>query len=167
MSLILEDGTIVPNANTFVNDAEFLAYAALRGFTIPSTASERAVFLILGMDYLFSKEIKLSGIRVSDDQELPYPREGACVRDQILPSTGPKSIPEGIKRAQIELAMQAAKMELLTNKVNQNIEEQKVGELQVKYFSGGSYLDVQTGRADAYLRPFMINGGSKNRMMRI
>ena len=41
MALIIEDGTIVTGANSFTTDAEFVAYAALRGLVIPATEAER------------------------------------------------------------------------------------------------------------------------------
>ena len=168
MSLIIEDGTIVDNANSLASDAEFVAYAALRGVTIPSTESARAVLLILAMDYLFNVEVRLSGIRVSDDQELPYPRVGACVRDQIIPSSGIKSIPKGIKNAQIELAMQAVKSDLLISETSNNLQSISVdGVVSESYYQGGSFSIVRTDKADAYLKPFMINGGSKRIMRRI
>jgi hypothetical protein len=166
--LIIEDGTIVANSNSFVTDAEFKAYAGIRNASIPATQPDREALLILAMDYLFNIEVRLSGIRVSDDQELPYPREGACVRDQILPSSGIKSIPKGIKNAQIELAMQAVKSDLLISETSNNLQSISIdGVISESYYQGGSYSIVRTDKADAYLKPFMINGGSKRIMRRI
>jgi len=168
MPLIIEDGSMVANANSFATDAEFLAYAALRGFTVPSTESERVALLIMAMDYLFNVESKLSGDRVSVDQELPYPRVGACAKNFIVPSTGAKSIPEDIKKAQIELAIQANTSDILISGTSNNLSSFNVdGVYSESYFSGGSISTVRADRANAYLKPYMINGGSKKLMRRV
>jgi hypothetical protein len=164
MPLIIEDGSIVPNANSFTTDAEFVAYADARGFTLPVDEGDRDSLQILAMDYLFSVEHKLDGCRVSIDQELMYPRRGACVNGFNIPSD---SIPNSIKNAQMELAYQASTSALLINATNQNIQREKLDTLEVAYFSGGSWEQVNTGRADAYLNPLYINGGNSNIMGRV
>lgn len=162
--LIIEDGSIVVNANSFATDIELKAYANIRGFAIPATQPAREALLIQAMDYLTSKESKLSGGRVNIDQELPFPRVGACAKGFNVLST---TIPNDIKKAQMELAIQANTSELIVNKTNKNIQKEKVDTLEISYFNGGSWSQVETGRADAYLKPFYINGGSNNEMGRV
>lgn len=162
--LIIEDGSIVANANSFATDAELKAYANIRGFVIPATQPAREALLVQAMDYLTSKESMLSGDRVNINQELPYPRIGACAKGFAIPST---AIPNDIKKAQMELAIQANTSELLVNNSNKNVQKEKVGTLEVSYFSGGSWSQVETGRADAYLKPFYVNGGNGNIMGRV
>jgi len=164
MVLIIEDGTIVTGANSFTTDVEFLAYADARGFTLPVDEDERNALQILAMDYLFSVECKLDGCRVSIEQELMYPRVGACVNGFNIPSN---SVPKNIKNAQMELAVQANTSELLINKTNQNIQSESIDTLSISYFSGGSWEQVNTGRADAYLKPLYENCGSGNIMGRV
>jgi len=165
--LIIETGAIIDNANSFATDAELKAYANLRGFAIPATQPAREALLIKAMDYLASKEASLSGSRVSIDQELAYPRKGAYAKGFNVPSTGASSIPKDIKKAQMELAIQASTSELLTNAVNQNVQFEKLDTLEVSYFNGGAWSQVQTGRADAYLKPYYVNSGSMNEMGRV
>ena len=162
--LIIEDGSIVAGANSFTTDAELQAYALARSLTLPATEAERDSLQVLAMDYLFSVEHKLKGCRVSIDQDLPYPRHGVCANGFNIPSD---SIPQGIKNAQMELAIQANSSELLINKTNQNIESEKVDVIEVSYFSGGSWETVNTGRANAYLTPYYIGGGNSNEMSRV
>ena len=52
MALIIEDGSIVEDANSFTTDAEFVAYADARGYTLPDTESVRDQLQIKAMDYL-------------------------------------------------------------------------------------------------------------------
>ena len=162
--LIIEDGSIVANANSFATDAELKAYANIRGFAIPATQPAREALLVQAMDYLASKESMLSGSRVNVDQELPYPRIGACAKGFDILKT---AIPNDLKKAQMELAIQANTSELLVNNSNKNIQKEKVDTLERTYFNGGSWSQVQTGRADAYLKQFYSNGGSSNMMGRV
>ena len=51
-SLIIEDGTNVANANTFI-DVEYLdSYATLRGLTVPIEDTDKEKFLVRAYDYL-------------------------------------------------------------------------------------------------------------------
>ena len=162
--LIIEDGSVVADANSFVTDEEFKKYANLRCMDVPATQPERESLLILAMDYLFSVEPKMQGCRVSIDQELPYPRSGVCANCFNIPSD---SIPKTLKNAQMELALQANTSDILISQSMQNVSKEKLGELEVEYFSGGSWSTVRTDRADAYLNPLLSNGGSNNIMTRV
>lgn len=164
MPLIIEDGSIVDNANSFTTDEEFTAYAEARGLELPVDEEERNALQILAMDYIFSVEVKLDGCRVSIEQETPYPRYGACAYEFNIPSD---SVPVGIKKAQMELGLQAFTSELLINKTNKNIQSESLDTMSISYFSGGSWEQVNTGRADAYLKPLYTNGGSNNIMGRV
>ena len=162
--LIIEDGSIVDNANSFANDEEFKTYANLRNFAVPATQPDREALLILAMDYLGSKEQRMQGCRVSIDQELSFPRRGVCAKCFNVPST---AIPKDIKKAQMELALQASTSELLVNASIQNVQREKLGDLEVEYFNGGSFTQVETGRADAFLNEYFINAGNQNIMERV
>lgn len=161
--LTIEDGSIVANANSFTTDAEFTAYAAARGFDLPATEAERDQLQILAVDYIFSVESQLQGKRTSDEQELSFPRLGMYARDKNTPSN---FIPKDIKKAQMELAIQANNNDLLVNASVQNVASEKVDVIETSYFNGGSWASVQTGRADAYLDPYLKSGGGV-RLVRI
>lgn len=162
--LIIEDGSIVANANSFATDSEFKNYADLRGFSIPATQPEREALLVLGMDYLFGVENKMQGYRVSQEQTLPFPRSGVCANNYPVPSD---SIPSDIKVAQMELAIQANESDILITGMVDNLASFNVdGVYSESYFSGGAWTQVRTDRADAYLNRYFINGGSANKLTR-
>lgn len=162
--LVIEDGSIVDNANSFAADSEFKSYADLRGFSIPSTQPERESLLILAMDYIFSVESKMQGHRVDKAQALPYPRYGVCANNFDVASN---SIPPDLKMAQIELAVQAGESDILISEQSQSLASFSVdGVYSESYFSGGSWTQVRTDRADAYLNKFLVNGGSTNKLTR-
>ena len=163
--LIIEDGTVVANANSFATDDEFKTYANLRNFDVPATQPDREALLILAIDYIFSKEQGMQGSRVSMEQELPFPRYGVCANNFRVAST---DIPKSLKKAQMELALQASTSSLLVTGETSNLASFSVdGVYSESYFSGGSWTQVRTDRADAYLLPLMINGGNSNMMTRV
>lgn len=164
MALIIEDGTIVVDANSFTTDTELVAFAEARGKELPATESERDQLQILAVDYLTSSEPKMKGSRVSKDQELCYPRSGVTINGFAVASD---EIPKNLKNAQMELAILANSSGLFIDGSSQNIQREKVDVLEVSYFSGGSWSTVRTDSADTYLKPLLKLGGSSAIMVRI
>jgi hypothetical protein len=165
MALIIEDGTIVTGANSFVTDAELQTYATARGFALPATEAERDSLLILAVDYLFSKEQSMKGERINATQDLMYPRKGVC---EYNFKVAKDAIPSNLKKAQMELAVQSNKSALLVTGTTQNLASFSVdGVYSESYHGGGSWEQVRTDRADAYLDPLLVNNGSDNIMVRV
>ncbi len=154
--LIVEDGSIVTNANSLGTLEELNAYASLRGYKLPPTQPEQDTLMIKAMDYLFSIEDKLQGVRSNSTQELPFPRIGVCGRNMMISST---VIHPDWKKAQFELAIQLHDSELLQAGSVQNVASEKLGDMEVSYFDNGASDRVQTEKADAYLKPYYKNGG--------
>lgn len=152
MTIIVEDGSNVAGANSYVTDAEYVTYAAARGLTIGSDATAREIQLIQSMDYIFSKEDKLKGERTSPTQENVYPRQNVYIRDIRIASN---VIPAELKNAQMEGAAAAHSQSLLINSSNQNVQKEKLDNLEVSYFSGGSFDQVRLDRVNNYLRPLI------------
>jgi hypothetical protein len=165
VALIIENGSIVDNANSFVTAAEMVAYAALRGVTITADTTTQEQQIILAMDYLVSREQSMKGTRVSDLQELPYPRFNVRYNGYYI--TG-SEIPKELKNAQIELAIQLGSTELLLSEKTDNVQSISLdGVISKSFFSGGSYSTIRTDKADAYLDVLMNNNGSNNLITRM
>jgi hypothetical protein len=165
VALIIENGSIVDNANSFVTAAEMVAYAALRGVTITADTTTQEQQIILAMDYLVSREQSMKGTRVSDLQELPYPRFNVRYNGYYI--TG-SEIPKELKNAQIELAIQLGSTELLLIEKTDNVQSISLdGVISKSFFSGGSYSTIRTDKADAYLDVLMNNNGSNNLITRM
>ena len=162
--LIIEDGSIVADANSLANDSELKAWASIRNKSVPATQPDREALLILAMDYITSKEDRLKGGRVIETQTLPYPRRGLCVNGFDVKRT---VIPVNAKQAQLELAILAFSSGLFVDGQNQNVQREKLDTLEVEYFSGGSWAQIRTDSADTYLKPLMVNNGSDNIMVRV
>lgn len=156
MALIIEDGTIVAGANSFVTDAEFTAFADLRNVELPTDLADREALLIKAMDYLLSVENQMQGERVDAGQTLPYPRTNVYAFNFAIPSD---SIPSGIKSAQMQAGISASTFDLLPSGQINNVASEKVGQLERSYFNGGSYTTAQTKAIDAFLKPFLKMGG--------
>lgn len=112
MALVIEDGTIVANATSYVTVDECKAYAATRGLALPSTDPAIEVLLVLACDFLQALEPRFKGARVDTNQELAWPRQLVFVYDypEPLPSI---TIPKILKQAQCQLACDAKQYDLL------------------------------------------------------
>ncbi len=150
--LIIEDGTGVSGANTYVTDVEYAAYAAARGLTIGSDAPAREIELIQSMDFLFSREKDLQGQRSVNAQENIYPRKNVFIRDIKLDKD---AIPIELKNAQMEGGVASNSQKLLINATVQNVSKERLGQLEVEYFSGGSFENIRLDRVINYLKPLL------------
>src|SRR5215217_1646289 len=102
MALIVEDGTGVPGANTYVSRAAFIVYAADRGITIANDANADAL-LYKAMDYLLLFEGRWKGVRTSSTQSLAWARKQVYLDNVLFPDN---EIPAQLVRAQAELGLQ-------------------------------------------------------------
>lgn len=152
MALIIENGNQIPNANSFVTDAEYVAYAASKGLTIGIDEAAREVDLLAGIDYLLMQESCMQGRRISSTQSLMYPRIGVYVFGYSVASD---VIHVNVKNSQMEAAAYSTSGTLLSNTTSTNVSKEKVDVLEVEYFKGGSRSNVNLQRVNAYLEPLL------------
>ena len=99
MALIIEDGTGKTDAESFATAAELVAYGAKYGVTVPDdepsqeAALRRSAVQMLAMSW--------KGCKTSAAQSMPWPRYGAEVDGEIIPSN---YIPARIQYGQMALA---------------------------------------------------------------
>ena len=98
--LIIEDGSVVANANSFVTDDEYKAYAKLKGYSIPATQPDREANLANAYDFLnFTYEQRLQGSRVTPQTQTGImPRNYIYAYDALVAND---SIPQDFKNAQM------------------------------------------------------------------
>lgn len=150
--LIIEDGTGVANANSFVTDAEYTAYATSRGLTVGADAVIREKELILASDFLESLRASYQGFKTDQTNSLQWPRRGVFIDGfPVLDD----SIPQELKNAQIEAAAFANANDLISNKASQNVESEKVDVIEISYFSGGKTGSGALDRINVWLRPLL------------
>ena len=155
--LIVENGTIVEDANSYVSDAEYVAYASQRSYVIGTDADTRENELIKAMDYLEKYRDRFKGLKVSGSQSLQWPRYGVYLDSFQLDSN---LIPRELKRSQMELAILSIDSDLAPSGNLQNVQSQSLGKLSVSYFSGGTYKSLQHNNVDQYLNCLLINNGN-------
>lgn len=73
MSLTVEDGTIVPNADSYVSVVDFQAYCLKRGMVVPVDPTACEALLTKAMDFL--QGLRYIGNLVDIDQSLMWPRK--------------------------------------------------------------------------------------------
>ena len=98
--LIIEDGSVVANANSFVTDDEYKAYAKLKGYSVPANQPDREANLANAYDFLnFTYEQQLQGSRVTPQTQTGImPRNYIYAYGVLVAST---SIPQDFKNAQM------------------------------------------------------------------
>lgn len=103
MALIVEDGSIVANANSYNSRADIIAYAAARGVVLADDDTTD-VLAIKAMDYLALSDNDWKGEPVSPTQSLAWPRKGAIPTGSRT-AFPDNAIPVQVKKAQCELAV--------------------------------------------------------------
>lgn len=149
MALIVEDGSIVANANSYVTVQEIKAYAELRGFDLACTQAAIEKLAILAIDYLQNNNYK--GSLVSTSQALDWPRQCVYINNELFPKD---EIPSQLKNAQIELAIAQYKTNVMNDGTvsDDNIKSEKTDILETQYFEGGKSNTFSSERVNSYLR---------------
>lgn len=125
MALIVEDGTVVTGANTYVAEAEFTAWALGRAVTI---TGETGAALLMAMDYL--ETLPFIGARYSKEQSLQWPRENVYIDSFNYLRT---EIPDDLKQLQFVVALSIADGVDPIGIVERATSSEQLGSLQVSY----------------------------------
>ena len=136
VNLIVEDGSGLPNANSYCNLDYALEYCTMKGYTSWQSLSEneQKVFIIRGTEFV-DNFYNWRGRKGCGSQALSFPRIDLYDDDQYLIH----GIPEKLKKACIEAAFlnstSGADTLFSTKDENGAIKKQKVDTLEVEYFS--------------------------------
>lgn len=165
MAIIVEDGSDVANANSWVSRAEAIAFAAARGVTLAdSTATD--ILIIKAMDYLESMRPQYVGTRTYDDQTLSFPRTGLTIDGLAFADD---EIPPQLKSAEMLLVIYGSRgIDFLPSVSDKFVVEEQVGPLRTKYSES-----INTGTSpimpmiDAYLEQLLTFGGAQLQLVRV
>jgi hypothetical protein len=157
IELIVENGSLVENANTFVTQEEAIAYAAQRGVALEE-GDELAAWLVRAGDWINAQDSRLKGMQVSLSQAMVYPRAGIFVNYEELPDN---EIPRAVKTAQILVAMAIREgMPVLENVEGPILKSEQIGPLAFVYENSSMELgQARLTAAEAALRPLVSNSG--------
>lgn len=160
MALIVEDGSIVPGAESYATVAYADDYFTKRGNAVwAALASEplKEVALRQATDYMIVVYRDMwQGQRVAAEQVLDWPRYNVY-RDglYIVPSD---IVPDEVQRACCELAVRATTGELLQDQTSSIVRE-KVGPIETQYAAGQNTQTAYTF-VNNLLAPFLSGGGA-------
>ena len=158
MSLIVEDGTIVPGAESYISVADASTYHAARGNTAwaaLATDALREAALRKATDFMRQVyRSRWQGYKVNEDQALDWPRyyvevEGYAIDSDIVPTE--------IKNACAELALRASAADLNPD-LTQGVAREKVGQIEVEYDKASPQF-TRYRAIDALLSPYLKAGG--------
>ena len=161
MTLIVEDGTGLADAESYVTIAEFKAYHNARGNDIESL--ENAIIeqlLRKATDYMIAAyRQRWAGSRVNATQSLDFPRYNVPTNDVYYSYYLPNdTVPNEVKNACAELALKAIAGDLMAD-LTQGVVREKADVIEVEY---DKFSPVQTrySQIDAMLSVFFISANS-------
>lgn len=157
MALIIEDGSIVAGANSFVTVAECRAYNDQRGLTLPTDDVEVEALLVNAVDYLNALEPEFQGARLTYEQELVFPRIPVYVYNTDLSG----EIPKQLKDAQSRLAYDITQNTLLTTGEGRSTKKEKVSSVEVEYQDDGVSNAQATPTAALTILAPLFHSGSQ------
>lgn len=153
--MVVEDGTGLSNADSFVSVAYADTYFTTRGVTAWASLTNKEALLIKATDYIeavYSESWK--GVTLNDTQSLSFPR---IIDDATV-------YPDRLLKAVCELALKANDGDILVD-VEQRTIEEKVDVITVKY---AEYSDQKTQYSMVYglISPFLLSTGANKKAMR-
>jgi len=150
MTIVVEDGSQVVGANSYVTEAELTAYAVARGITISGDPEE---LLIRAMDYLENQEF--IGTKYQHDQALQWPRAYVII-DKFYFDVD--EIPPLLKDSQCEIALAIDNGEDPLADVERQKISTTVGPISVTYAQGQSTTIVR--KISSKLRKLLAGSAS-------
>lgn len=161
MAVIVEDGTLITNADSWVTRADYIAYALTLGLTITDD-STADVQLVKAGEYINHHEANLKGRLVDRDQSMSFPRYDLYIDGWSWLST---EIPRQVILAQMAFALDLnAGIDLYNRPVNPNLatkRERVEGAIDTEYAVGDKPPQKlsRTSTGDALLASLLRNNG--------
>lgn len=168
MALIVEDGSVVPNAESYVSVDEADSYHDSRGTvswsTMTVTEKERA--LRRATDFMKGRyRSRWKGGRVHPFQALDWPRQGV-VTDDMGSAMPPyyafivdyRIVPLEVKQVCAELALRAAAGPLIEDRT-QKLKEETIGPIKTIYDQNATDM-IQYTQVDEMIKIYLGRGGN-------
>jgi hypothetical protein len=128
MTLEVENGTGMPNADAYCSVAYVDDYCTRMGKAWAGTEPQKAAFVRQATQYIDSV-FAFSGVRAHAEQALAWPRSGATLHGHSIAGD---AMPARLLDACAELAIRASVAPLLTDKGAQEVESVTVGPISRK-----------------------------------
>jgi len=170
MAIIVEDGTIVTDADSYVTVAEACAFALKRGIVLSVVDADVEVQLILASDYLEAQAINYQGIKTNEEadgteklQSLQWPRYGVYL-DCSIDMFDQNTIPTQLKNAQMQLVVEQFNgINLFPTESGKFVIDERIGPLVTKYSEKqATETSLQMTSVDTWLEPLFNSCGQSN-----
>ena len=155
MALIIEDGSIVANANTYISAQEARDFATLRNLTLPASDLDLEPLIVSAFDYLESLDYK--GYHAIPPQPAEFPRKDLYIQGVIFASN---AIPPKLKQAQCQLTFEASLTALQPTGDGREVVKEKVDVIEVQYSEKGTSVSKPTFTAVNSLLKDLVRYGS-------
>jgi len=134
IAIVVEDGSGVTNANSYVSVADARVYASNRGVELPLDDDALAAMLIRSTDYLEAQACRYQGEIANEGQALQWPRTNVYLygSEIAFPSN---AIPKELKLAQCSVILAINEgVNIMPNYSASNfVIEESVGPITIKY----------------------------------
>jgi hypothetical protein len=162
MALVVEDGTSVAGANTYVSLADAREFALDRGVTLPADDPTASALIIKAMDYIESFRSQYQGTKTSSTQSLQWPRNCVEIDGDPFPND---SIPAELIAAECQGVMEIfAGADLQANSGGQMVKVEKVDVIEQQFMTAAEMgsatgMTINFTKINALLEPLFKDGG--------
>ena len=153
MALIVEDGSIVSNANSYGTVAGLIAYALARGITIAEATAEKN--MIVSMDWLEAQPFP--GTKKTAEQTTQFPREDFYIDGYLVADD---EIPVLLVECQYEGAIADAQGNSLLAVQKRVAKRVQVGSISKEYMDNSPSKNVPTALYNKLSK--LMGAGSNN-----
>ena len=156
MTITVEDGTEVANANSYASVGDLYDYATLRDVTLCDDVAVVEALLIKAMDYIRREySQKWQGERTTSTQSLDWPRENVWINGSLVDND---TIPADLVYGQLAAAVEIHTGD--TTPAQGPIRREKIGDMELEYENHGTVYQINAyANADAHLRVLCKTGG--------
>lgn len=154
MTIIVEDGTNISGANSYISEADLTAYATARGITLV-TGTEQ--LLVKAMDYIESLLYK--GSKLTRDQGLQWPRYDVIIDGYYFNTT---QIPQQLKNGLAECAIAIDQDTDPLRNAPVLVSREKVDVIEVEYSPGSPQYEINRRIKNALWKLLAAGGNSSN-----
>lgn len=153
--MIVEDGTVVTGADSYVSVQDVRDYASSRGITtLPLLDGHVEPLIAQAMDVVEGYSFK--GVKTDpDNQQLSWPRKNVVFRERGI---GFDEIPSNLIKAVAQLAIEAIENDLSPNRGGRVTTMEKVDVVEVEYYERGPASDRKIfSKAEEFLAPLLVS----------
>lgn len=128
VTLVIEDGSLVANANSYITVTAWDTWATDRGISHSHSDAKISHAILRAMDYFESLHFK--GLKHTETQALQWPRDRVWIDSYDVDSD---EIPKEVKNAMYELTKIELDGDLPLNAQERQTESEQIGDIKVVY----------------------------------